>query len=169
MIAPDTLITELLGCVRRDLYGSCPDKWFSQQEVIKRALTFPAAWLARRHVEIPAARYQAILEGIIDGIVKQGDLSKVTFMGRYFYHCVQQHMWHHGDEYYREGVKISNRITVAMTAVERAHKGQDGTVPAFSQAHQVLAGRRKLPAHMRPAADPLQPDLFASAKPRRKR
>jgi len=146
--------------VRRDLFIGKPDKtWYSQQQLVKKALLYPAAWLKRREVEIPAERYQAILEGILDTIKAKGNLDQVHYISRYLFHCVQQHIAHHGDTYYEEGKAIRNRVSLVMTSVERAHAGADGTVPVLDQAYNVLQlGRRK--PKSKPLAEPLQPGLF---------
>ncbi len=71
-----------------------------------------------KRVEIPLA-VRGHVQGILTTARAHGDLSKVTFMGRYLLHVFQQHMEHHGHEYYEEGKDIRNRISVIMTAVER--------------------------------------------------
>lgn len=135
---PVVLIEELMQKVRRDLYTGTTHKkyWFSQQALVKKALYYPAVCLNRYQVEIPAARYQAILEGIIDTAAQHGNLSAVGYMSSYFFHCVQEHWKHHGDKYYAEGRDIRNGIGLAMTALERAQRGADGTVPTLAKAAQ---------------------------------
>lgn len=146
--------------VRRDFYKGKPDKtWFAQQAMVKKALLYPARWLHEKAVEIPAARYEAILTDILDTAARHGDLSKVTYMSRYLLFCVQEHMSHHGDKYYREGVSIRNVVGLLMSTVDKVKRGADGTVPAFAQADSVLqVGKRK--AKVKPAAAAEQPSLF---------
>ena len=158
MKAPDALIAELLDRVRREFYPGAKAKyWFGQQQMVKKALLHPAACLHKMSVELPAARYQAIVNGILDTARDHGNLDRVTFISRYLLHCFQKHMEHHGDKYYREGVAVRNRISVTMTAIERARIGADGTIPTFAQADQVLqVGKRK--AKVTPI---ITPDLFS--------
>jgi hypothetical protein len=160
MKPPADFFQELLAKVRRDLYKGESDKtWFAQQKMIKKALLHPAACLHKHRVELPAARYQAILEDIINTIVRNGHLDRVGYMARYFLHCVQQHMLHHGDRYYAEGKAIRNRVDLVMSSVERAARGADSTVPILAQADQLLhLGKRK--AKLKPIAPELTPDLF---------
>lgn len=165
MKAPDAVIKELLAKVRRDLYqGKSFDTWSAQQKMVKKALLHPATCLHKQQVELSAERYQAILEGIIDTIRAKGNLEKVGYMSRYFYFCVQEHMKHHGDGYYSEGKAIRNRVNLFMTALERAQIGADGTIPVLDQADKLLQIGKRQPK-IKPAAPPLQPDLFAAAKP----
>jgi len=156
MTAPARLIAELMLRVRRDLYAHLPDAtWHKQKAMVRRALTYPASWISQRAVEVSAARYRAILEGIITGIVTNGQFRDVTFLSRYFYTCVQRHMEHHGDTYYREGVSIRNNLTLAMTQLEKAQRGADSTIPVLAQVHAILVAQVKPPSHMRPDGDPL--------------
>lgn len=159
MKAPASFFLELMAKVRRDLYKGKPDEvWFPQQKMIKKALLHPAVCLNKHNVEIPAALYKAILEEIIDTVARNGDLAKVGYMARYFLHCVQQHMIHHGDRYYTEGKAIRNRVSVVMNRVERAHHGADGTVPILAEADKIVQiGKRK--AKVKPV-EPEQPTLL---------
>ena len=158
MKAPEVLIQELMQRVRTVLYKGKPDQvWYSQQQMIKKALLHPAAWLEERKVEIPAERYKTIMEGILDAIAANGNLSQVTWVSRYVLHCFQQHMEHHGDEYYQEGKVMRNRVSVFMTALGKVNHGADLTVPVLAQAEQLLKiGKRK--AKVKPVAQ--EPDLF---------
>jgi hypothetical protein len=104
----------------------------------------PGVCLAKYHVELPAERYQAIVEAIIDTVARHGNLNEIGYMARYFYHCVQQHMKKNGDRYYSEGKEINNRISIFMSSLERAQRGADGTIPMLAQADALLQlGKRK--------------------------
>jgi hypothetical protein len=164
--APETVIEELLKKARAVLYRGQPDRaWFTQQVRVKAALTLPAAWLQERQVEIPAARYQAILEGILDTIRANGREHLGPYPCAYFHHCVESHLAHHGDKYYAEGKGIRNRVQLFMSSVEKARIGADSTVPILAGVHAALdTGKRRKSKAPAPA---LQPDLFASAKPRK--
>lgn len=148
----------LVQRVRRDFYKGKQDRfWYGQQHMVKKALLYPASWLEKRKVEIPAARYEAIVGDILDTILAKGNLDGVQYMSRYLLFCFQEHMKHHGEDYYREGTAIRNRVSVIMTRVERAARGEDGTVLILAQADQLLQiGKRK--AKIQTAAK--QPDLF---------
>jgi hypothetical protein len=165
MKAPDELIGELLQRYRLVLYQGKPDKvWYAQQQMVKKALLYPAAWLGKRQVEIPAERYRAIMEGILATMAANGNLGQVTWVSRYVLHCVQQHMEHHGEEYYCEGVAIRNRVSMVMDRIEKAARGADGTVPILAEADKLLRiGKRKV--KIKVAAPALQADLFGDSKP----
>ena len=169
MKTPSAVLEDLMQQVRAYLYSALPDRaWFTQQERVKATLTLPAKWLDDRKVELPAERYQKLLEDILATIKAKG--RKPTQMGKfpclYLHSCVESHMRHHGEEYYNEGKGIRNRVKLFMTQVERAQIGADSTVPILAKvnvevAAAVAAGRRK--PKTKPVAGPLQPDFFADA------
>jgi hypothetical protein len=166
MKAPATVLGDLMKQVRALLYTALPDRaWFTQQERVKATLTLPAKWLDDRKVELPAERYQKLLEGVLATIKAKG--RKADQLGRfpciYLHSCVESHMRHHGEEYYYEGKGIRNRVKIFMTAVERAQVGADETVPILAKVHTevaaaVSAGRRK--PKSKAIAGPVQPDFF---------
>lgn len=162
MKAPASFFQELMTKVRLDLYKGRPEKeWFSTQKMVKKALMHPAACLAKYNVELPAERYQEIVEDIINTVSRHGDLGKIGYMGRYFYHCVQEHMKHNGDRYYQEGKAVNNRVSLIMSSVERAHKGADGTIPILAEADKLLQlGKRKSKVKPEPVPS-TEPDLFS--------
>ncbi len=153
--------------VRALLYTALPDRaWYTQQERVKATLTLPAKWLDDRKVELPAERYQKLLEGVLATIRSHG--RKPAQLGKfpciYLHSCVESHMRHHGDEYYYEGKGIRNRVKMFMTAVERAQVGADATVPILAKVHTevaaaVSAGRRK--PKSKAIAGPVQPDFLS--------
>ena len=168
MKAPAAVLEDLMKQVRALLYTALPDhSWFTQQERVKATLTLPAKWLDDRKVELPAERYQKLLEGILATIKTHG--RKPAQLGKfpciYLHSCVESHMRHHGDDYYAEGKGIRNRVKMFMSEVERAQVGADGTVPVLAKvnteiAAAVTAGRRK--PKSKDVAGPVQPDFLAN-------
>jgi hypothetical protein len=167
MKAPAAVLEDLMKQVRALLYTALPDRaWYTQQERVKATLTLPAKWLDDRKVELPAERYQKLLEGVLATIRSHG--RKPAQLGKfpciYLHSCVESHMRHHGDEYYYEGKGIRNRVKMFMTAVERAQVGADATVPILAKVHTevaaaVSAGRRK--PKSKAIAGPVQPDFLS--------
>jgi len=61
--------------------------------------------------------------------------------------------------YYDEGKGIRNRLTLALSAAERAAKGAEGTVPVLARVHKAIqTGRRKPKVKVADASQ--QPDLL---------
>ena len=77
------------------LKGSAPDA--ASVRLVKKALIYPARWLDERKVPITSDKYRAIIVGIVEGMVKHGQIAQVTYMGRYLLTCVQKHMEVRGD------------------------------------------------------------------------
>lgn len=164
MKAPEAVIEELLKKARAILYRSLPDhSWFTQQGRVKAALTLPAKWLDDRKVELPAERYQAILDSILDTVKAKGRRDLGAFPCAYLHRCVQTHLQHHGDDYYAEGKTVRNIADRAFTFLAKAKAGADQTVPTLAKVHATLAvGRRK--PKVKSSAAPLQSDFFTPAK-----
>jgi hypothetical protein len=87
--APDELIRDLMARVRRDFYQGKPDKaWFAQQQLVKKALLYPARWLKEKAVEIPAERYEAIVVDIL---------------------ATARRSWGHGQDHVHEPLPVATR------------------------------------------------------------
>ncbi len=168
MKTPASIVTVLLQRARRDLYASLPDRaWFTQQARVKAALTLPAKFLEDRKVEIPAERYQAIVESILDRIKGHGRKDLGAYPCAYLHSCVESHLRHHGDEYYEQGKGIRNRVRLFMSAVDKGRVGADSTIPVLAAVHTATVaalqvGRRK--AKSTAPAPAMQPDLFGDAR-----
>ncbi len=161
------ILRALMDRVRREMFGHLPEKaWYSQQAMVKKALTYPAHWLHERHIHFTAERYREITDGIITTMVRKGNLRSVTFMGRYILTCFQEHMRHHDDTYYLEGKGIHSHLDAALHRAElRLKSAADPTVTALAEAHSLIAIGKRKPKAKPPAPEP---DLFAAAKPQRK-
>jgi hypothetical protein len=168
MKAPDELIADLMRRSRAVLYNGKPEKaWYQQQDTVKKALTFPAAWLEERKVPMTASRYGEIMGGILNTMVKHGQLQSVAYPGAYLLHVVQQHMAHHGDKYYEECKSNRHSLSLNLASIEKAIAARQAVpnadvIAPFAQAHAVLqTGKRK--PKIKAVATPLQPDLFGTA------
>jgi hypothetical protein len=141
------------------LYKGRPDRaWYLQMKTVKKALTLPAAELKKLGVPLSSVRYEEIMLGILNTISRHGNLSKVEYPSAYLLHTVQEHWKYHGPEYYEEGKAIRNRVSVFMTAVEKARPA-DPTVDVLAQVNASLKiGTRK--SKIKPVAATLQPRLF---------
>jgi hypothetical protein len=170
---PDQVIERFLRSIRNQFYKAPHEKlFFQERRMLLQAICYPARYLDDRAVKISAERYTALLTTIIRTINAHGDLSAVRSPGRYLLHAVQQHMQHHGEDYYEVGKRTRDTLDDIMHGLKprvkgaEIHSGSDQTVPALAEAHRLLGiakgGRRKTPAPT------LQPDLFGNAKPMQK-
>jgi len=127
--------------------------------------------LKERGVGLPAARYKALLTEVIRTINAHGNLKAVRSPGRYLLHAVQEHMKHHGEDYYEVGKRFRNALDDIMHGLKPRTKGaviQEvvPVVPALAEAHAILAAAKGgRPGRKKEASVPaLQPDLFGNAK-----
>ena len=140
--------------------------------MLMQAICWPARYLDDRAVKISAERYTSLLTTVIRTVNAHGNLSAVRSPGRYLLHAVQEHMRHHGEDYYDAGKRTRDALDDIMHGLKprvkgaEIHSGSDQTVPALAEAHRLLGiakgGRRKA------SAPALQPDLFGDAKPLQK-
>jgi hypothetical protein len=172
---PDQVIERFLRSIRNQFYKGHEKLFFQERRMLMQAICFPARYLDDRAVKISAERYTALLTTVIRTINAHGNLSAVRSPGRYLLHAVQEHMKHHGEDYYETGKRTRNALDDVMRGLKpvgklgkeaAAIRSGDSTVPDLVKVLAVLnatkGGRRKAPA---PA---LQPDLFGDAKPLQK-
>jgi len=120
---PEQLTESFLRHIRKQFYPAGRDgdkRFFQERRMLLQAITWPARWLDERVVRLTATRYKELLNTIISTIVRHGDVSKVRSFGRYLLHSIQEHMRHHGDEYYDVGKASRSLVTDVMLRVRQA-------------------------------------------------
>jgi hypothetical protein len=170
-IPPDELTERFLRSLRHQFYKGRDKLYFQERNLLLQAICWPARYLDERAVRISAERYQSILTTVIRTINTHGNLAQVRSLGRYLLHAVQEHMRHHGEDYYEIGKATRNALDDVMRGLrpqERLgreaaaiHSG-DSTVPVLAETLRVLAaskGGRK-PGLSKTIATPMQGDLF---------
>jgi predicted SprT family Zn-dependent metalloprotease len=157
---PAEIIDDLLLTIRNQLCAEMtPKEWYQNQRFFKRVLTYPAAWLNKRGVTLPPARYQQICRDLLRDIKTHAGPAVKHWPG-YLLHSFQQHFKHHGEDYYNEGKSIraaTERALLAFTRVQEAPKPPD-PVPSMAAAHAILSPKKT--RARTPAKPPQQPDLF---------
>jgi hypothetical protein len=156
----DEFAAEMLAELRKEFFARTPDKQFHQEKhLLLQAIAFPARYLNDRGASALPSKYRAILHEVITTIKKKGNRGQIRRFSVYFLHCVQEHMKHHGDDYYDDAKAARPVASLVNTAIRKLRATEAfRTTDALSQAHRTLAtraGRKKAPA-------PKQPDLFAS-------
>jgi hypothetical protein len=164
-------VEEMLRLIRREFFVQHTDKrFFQERSMLIQAITFPAHWMNDRGVRLPASGYRRILGTVIGTIKRHGNRAKIQRFSVYFLHSVQEHMKHHGDEYYA-AAKAARPISAVLPAVTRQVRlgkvenqaerfYENGvTTAALSKIYTLLrsrGGRRKRP---------IQPDLLPAFPP----
>jgi hypothetical protein len=93
-----SIVQNYLREIRRTFYRD-EKTFFQQRQMLIKALTLPARWLDKSKVYLPEDDYRRLLDTIISGIRKHGNLATVCNFAVYFLDCVQRHIKHHGDEF----------------------------------------------------------------------
>jgi hypothetical protein len=149
IMTPGEFVREQLRVVRREFFRSATDKqFFQERSMLIQAITWPARYLNERGVKAPASAYRRIL-GIVIGTIRQkGNVSRIRRFSVYFLHAVQEHMKHHGDQYYymAKAARPIGAVLPSVTRHVRPGAGQDHTTEVLAQMNQVLlskGGRRR--------------------------
>jgi hypothetical protein len=151
-------VEEMLRRIRREFFSQHTEKrFFQERQMLIQAITWPAEWMNRRGAKLPASGYRRILGTVIQTINRHGEQVKFRRFSLYFFKALQEHMNHHGDEYY-EAAKCRS-IGAMLPAVARdvrTGRGQDPTTAIMAQMNAVL----RSPGGRRRRRDSGQPDLF---------
>lgn len=125
--------------------------------MLERAITFPAKHLQDRYgIKAPDSVYAKALETVVETIVAKGNRAKIERFSIYFLHCVQEHLTHHGEEYYdaaKAALRAAEQLPEILRQVRRGEINQ--TADVLIEVHRLRsrAGRKK-------KAAPAQPTLF---------
>lgn len=163
-MTPAELIAEMLRLIRGLFFKKATDKQFFQERpMLERAITYPARYLNERGVKLPGSKYRAILVTVINTIRDKGNRSLIKRFSAYFLHSVQEHMRHHGDEYYYAAKDARPIASLVDSVVSKAGRqsSPDRTVEVLAEVHQVLKSKGGRKPRLKPAS---QPDLFAPCK-----
>ena len=160
------LVLDLLRNIRAQFYFDRSEKaFFWDESLLKRAITFPAQWLASRGLknEMPAEQYRALLIEIITTIKRHGNTSAIHSFGRYFLKAVQEHMSHHGEDYYDRLKAVRSLVSDVRTGLRKVAATKlpqtDSTLADLAAIHKAVVksrgGRKK-----KQLAAAIQPSLF---------
>ncbi len=150
---------DFLHVLRNQFYPDDQKGFYQQRWLLLKAITHPAKYLAMRGVGLTEADHRKILTEQIRTIQHHGDTRAIKLFGRYFLHCIQQHMKFHGEDYYDSGktVRAIADQTVDSIRAQAASQALEVT-DRLAEIHAAVRppARRKKPA----AAEPGQLDLF---------
>ncbi len=152
------LIDEMLARLRQTFLAGATDRQFFQEaNALKIAICSPARWLDDRGVKANAGLIRKILETVIATIQKHGKRpAQINRFSIYFAYAVQEHMKHHGEEYYDQA-KGSRRIGAILPKVIVSLKqspGADQASNVMAEVHRALGSRRRARAHKSRDSEP---------------
>jgi hypothetical protein len=102
---------------------------------------WPAGWLNRKGVTLPAERYKEIMQGLFVEI-KVNASAALKYPPGYLMKCVQDHFRIQGEKYYDEGKAIRAKATSALFGAQKAARVAD-PVAALADAHKVLTATHR--------------------------
>jgi hypothetical protein len=162
-------VQEMLRLIRREFFAQNTDKrFFQERPKLIEAITWPARWMNDHGARLPASDYRRILGIVIDTIKRKGNRAKIQRFSIYFLHAVQEHIKHHGDQYYYEAkaARPIGAILPAVTRHVRPGAAPDRTTETLSQMNRILrspGGRRRRIRSGKNSAS--EGDLFGLCKP----
>jgi hypothetical protein len=137
------IVQDFLHVLRNQFYSDDEKGFYQQRWLLMRGICHPAKYLAERGVGLTEADHRRLLTEQIRTIQHHGQTRSIRFFGRYWLHVIQQHMRHHGEEYYESGKKLRQ---VADAAVESLR------VKAAAQALEVTDRLSEIATAVRPPA-----------------
>jgi hypothetical protein len=160
-MTPEEFTSEMLQELRHEFMRGASDKQFFQERTtLIEAITLPARYLNDRGAVALTAKYRGILHTIMNTIRRKGNRAVVRRFSIYFLKCVQEHMHHHGEDYYNDSKSLSGRVLLQSALRDLRRTEALNATAALAEAHRALrlrGGRRK-------AAAPVQPELFSVSR-----
>lgn len=155
----DQFTSEMLAVLRREFFASAIDEkeFFQEKDLLLQAIAYPARYLNDRGAVALPSKYRAILRTVVGTIKAKGNRRQIRRFSVYFLHCVQEHMKHHGDDYYQDAKSARPVASLLEPALRRLQASEaTRTTAALSEAHRALSSR----AGRRKTSPPKQPELF---------
>lgn len=151
-VTPDEICEQLLRFIQTKFYQGNPLAFMKDR---KRLLDWVvlkfAAWLDERAVSIPPHRYLEIMrDKVLMEAVRHG-AANIKYVPAWLGKTVEEHLKHHGEEYYDEAKAIRN---VTDNVLMFAQGGVTGRDPI----RQLADARRLLKAGKKPAVKPAKND-----------
>jgi hypothetical protein len=155
------IVQDFLHVLRNQFYADDTKGFFQQRWLLVRGICHPAKYLADRGVGLTEADHRKLLTDQIRAIQHHGSTSSIRFFGRYWLHVVQEHMKHHGEDYYDSGKKLRQVAEAAVDSIRASAATQalevTDRLSEIATAVRPPARRKKRSA---PAGPAVQEELF---------
>ena len=153
-------VEHLLAAIHQRFYAAQPPRDFHRdRRMLLYALTWPAAWLARRGLTCSARRYHELVADRLADIALHGDPARYgAYFPAYLLKCLQDWFQHHGDQLYDELKHIRNALDQVLASARLAAEVR----PDAQHTESLAATHRLLRAHraQREKSDGRQLSLF---------
>ena len=155
------VLETLLQLTRKRFYSYWEQTYFFRyQRFLKKCVTWPASWMDRRGVAMPAKRYESLLKERIEDIATNGNHRKIPYFPKYFLSCLQDHFAHHGEDLYYDLKKARNIFDLSFENLDKLKiREEDQTTKILSEAHKILATPKPKKRPRKPLANG-QRELF---------
>jgi hypothetical protein len=138
----EQFVEEMLRQIRREFLGKNDKRFYQERSMLIEAITWPAIWMDKRGARMPASGYRRILRIVIGTIKRHGNQVKFRRFSLYLFKAVQEHMDHHGEEYYYQAkVRPIGAIVPAVARDVRPGRARDSVTETLSQMNKVLRSR----------------------------
>jgi hypothetical protein len=153
-------IDRQLDAIRKEFFAGKTDKqFFQERNMLEQAICYPAKWLDERGSMMRSTDYAEILATVLGTIREHGRKKRIERVSAYLLHCVEEHMRHHGEDYYYAAKSISSGVADAMQSIRRGASDAN-FVPVMAGVYQTLrSGQRGGRKKQHQAADS-QPSLL---------
>lgn len=157
--AAPRIIADFLHILRTQFYPDDEKGYFQQRWMLLRGITEPARYLAKRGVGLTEADHRKVLTEQIRTIQHHGNTRGIRYFGRYWLHVIQEHMKHHGEDYYDSGKQLRTVADAAVDSIKaKAALQALETTDRLAEIHAAI----RPPSRKKKAAGSAagQPELF---------
>lgn len=134
------IVQDFLHVLRNQFYSDKPKAFYQERGILIRAITWPAAYLAKRGVGLTEADHRQLLTDQIRAIQHHGNTAEIRYFCRYFLHVIQQHMKFHGEDYYDSGKGIRALAAGALDSLQaKAAAGALDTTDRLAEIHAAIS------------------------------
>lgn len=141
---PQELLDTLLDFLQRKFYPEHPLNFAKDRpRLLKWVVLWPAAWLNKRGVTLPADRYREIFMTVFMDGLRFGNTGNITYLPAWLAKTIQSHFVHHGDEIYDEAKSMRNLVDHAITVAGRSVQPTSDPVRDLATAASLLKPRKR--------------------------
>lgn len=137
---------QLLAAIRKAFYAvDRSGKFFRDEPMLKKAITWPATWLRARGVTWSGPVYFKKLGELLREIKAHGATGEIHYFPGYLLKCFQDHFAHNGDTYCNDARTIRNAVDVVFSKVQfrDTPAPQETVIDVLAAAHALLATRQR--------------------------
>jgi hypothetical protein len=150
------ILGDILGAIRRQFYPDATAKqWGQESAFIRREFVlYLATWLDKRGVTLKPERYKEILLERLNEVKRHGATDRIKYFPGYLKHVLQEHLKHHGEEYYQEGKNLralAENTLVALGVVGPRNERPDPIRVMAEARHDLLKARKLKPRPSKPS------------------